>query len=234
MSEEGVLLEDIVRHLLENDEIAIRITQDTLFDIYNKVRNTPIEEAVWSRLISFYKTPLPEEIVNDLINRRVAIIDLGHSKQEDKVMWRLAELVEEALLTLAIEIYTNDSYNDEVTEKLFKKFFHNAWMMETLAYKKPSSHNKKRIYENYIQMSVEKERLEKIVSVLEVADRAKKNNLTPEELSLLYKTGIPEVLLSLAENPITSIDLLTKLKDISGIKFAKQIRHQALLNIQKK
>jgi hypothetical protein len=83
-------------------------------------------------------------------------------------------------------------------------------------------------------MSVEKGRLEKLVSVLEAADRAKKTNLTPEELSHLYKTGIPEVLLSLAENPITSIDLLSELKEISGIKLAKQIRHQALLNLQKK
>jgi hypothetical protein len=144
MSKEGGLLKDIVRHLLENDEIASRITQDTLFEIYNKVRDTPIEEAVWSKLISIYETPLPEGIVNDLINRRIAIIELGHSKQEVEVMWRLAELVEEALLTLAIEIYTNASFNDEETEKLFKKFFHNTWMMETLAYKKPSSQNKKK------------------------------------------------------------------------------------------
>lgn len=141
----------LIEQLINDGEIEFEITEDTVFEVYKTVKNTDVEEIVWRRVVFLYDKPLTKQIVFDLIDRKIALVELGHTKQDYEVMWKLAEIVDEALLTLAIDIYTKRNFGIEETEILFNIFYDHTWMLETLIRNEPSSIEKRRLLEAALQ-----------------------------------------------------------------------------------
>lgn len=142
---------ELIEQIINDGEIELVLTEDTVSEVYKTVKNTDVEEIVWRRLVFLYDKPLTKQIAFDLIDRKIALVELGHTKQHYEVMWKLAELVDEALLTLAIDIYTITSFGVEETEILFNKYYDHKWMLETLIRTEPSSIEKRRLLEAALQ-----------------------------------------------------------------------------------
>ncbi|MGO4350086.1 hypothetical protein AB4Z45_31940 [Paenibacillus sp. MCAF9] len=223
-----------IEQLLHSNQMEIELTEDILFEIYNEAKNTDGEEEAWKNLISLYDKPLPKQIAFSLIDRNIAIMDLGHSKQDYDVLWRLAEIVDEALLTLAIDVYTQLSFGHEEMELLFNKYDNHKWMMESLIYKQPSSPEKRRLLEAAIKRNMDADRLQRLLTVVDAAKYTSRNDLTLEEFQSLFETKEPYVWLSLAQNANTPVYILNKLLEATSIKNARAIRHSANINIQGK
>lgn len=223
-----------IKQLLHSNQMEIELTEDILFEIYNEAKNTDGEEEVWKKLISLYDKPLPKQIAFSLIDRNIAIMDLGHSKQEYDVLWRLAEIVDEALLTLAVGVYTQLTFGHEEMELLLNKYDNHNWMMESLIYKQPSSPEKRRLLEAAIKRNMDADRLQRLLTVVDTAKYASRNDLTLEEFQSLFETKEPYVWLSLSQNPNTPVDILNKLLEATSIKNARAIRQSANVNLQGK
>lgn len=204
-----------------------------LFEVYNAVKGTDFEEAVWRSLILLYGKPLPKEVAFDLIDRMVALLDLGHSKQEYEVLWKLAEVVDEALLALAIDVYTNISIGINETELLFNKFHVNRWMLETLIYIEPSSPEKRKLLESAILKNMDSDPLQSLLTVVDNAKLASRSDLTIEQFHFLFETKEPFVWLSLSQNANTPVDILNQLAEVADVKNARQIRHSASVSLRK-
>jgi hypothetical protein len=212
----------------------LELTEDTVFEIYKTVKNSDVEEIVWRRLVFLYDKPLTKQIVFDLIDRKIALLELGHTKQDYDVMWKLAEIVDEALLTLAIDIYTNRTFGIEETEILFNKFYDHKWMLETLIRTEPSSIEKRRLLEAALQRNIDADSLQRLLTVMDNAKLARRNDLSIEEFHALFQMNEPYVWLSLSINPKTPADILNRLVDVRDIKNAKRIRNSARINLRKK
>ncbi|WP_127583395.1 hypothetical protein [Paenibacillus koleovorans] len=223
----------LIEQLLEGTEVNSEITEDVLSELYHRLRSTDMEAAVWEELVFLYKRPLPKTIAYDLIDRNIALIHLGHTKQEYEVMWKLAELVDEALLTLASDIYTQRNFSLEETEILFDKFHGNTWMLETLIRKNPSSPEKRKLLESAILKNKDSARLHRLINVLHNEQLARRTDLSSEEFYFLFMTNEPTVWLALSQNPNTPVEILSKLLVVEHMNKAKRIRHAARLNLSR-
>lgn len=223
----------LIEQIIKGDEIELELTEEILFEIYNAVKNSDVEETVWRELVFLYDKPLSKQIAFDLIDRKIALVELGHTKQEHEVMWKLAEMVDEALLTLAIDVYTKITFGIDETEILFNKYHNNSWMLETLIHREPSSTEKRRLFESALQKNTDSDSLQRLLNVVDNAKLARRNDLTIEEFNSLFQTNEPIVWLSLSKNPNTPADILNKLLDVKNIKNARQIRNSASINLSK-
>ncbi|MBV9467857.1 MAG: hypothetical protein JOZ57_01275, partial [Abitibacteriaceae bacterium] len=75
-----------------------QVSYETLLELNHKVRNCPCEEPIWEAILWHIEHPLPTQVAHDLIERKIAITLLGHTIQNEEIMWRLAPLVDETLL----------------------------------------------------------------------------------------------------------------------------------------
>lgn len=186
---------------------------------------------MWRKLLFLYNKPLSKEVAFDLMDRRIALTDLGHTRQDDEVMWKLAELVDEALLTLAADVYIKPLYGLDETEKLFDQFHNNRWMLENIVYKEHSSIQKRMLLEAAIQKNIHSEELQSLLTIVDQARLASRADLSIEDFQFLFKTNEPLIWLSLSKNPNTPADILNYLTDVKTIKNAKQIRNFARKNL---
>ncbi|MGO4543486.1 hypothetical protein AB4Z29_01620 [Paenibacillus sp. 2TAB23] len=226
-------MDSFIDHILKDKNVALELTENRMFEVYNAVKHTDIEGEVWSKLSLSYGEPFPQPIVMDLIDRKIALVAIGHTRQEHQVMWRLAELVDEALLTLAIDMYTIESFEIDSMASLLNKFSGNRWMLETLIFKKPSSLEKRSLLESAIQQNSHSVDLQRLMIVLDHAELASRSELTNEQFYFLFETNEPKVWLSLSQNVNTPEAILNKLLGVANIKNAKQIRHAARASLAK-
>ncbi|CAM4470032.1 hypothetical protein PAEN110709_20005 [Paenibacillus endophyticus] len=227
------MMDSFIDHILKDEYVASELTENRLFEVYNAVKHTDVEDEIWSKLSLSYGGSLPKPIVMDLIDRKIAIMALGHTRQEHQVMWRLAELVDEALLTLAIDMYTIECFGIDPMASLLNKFCGNRWMLETLIYKNPSSLEKRSLLESAIQQNSHSVELQRLMIVLDHAKLASRADLTNEQFYFLLETNEPKVWLSLSQNENTPEAILHILLGAANIKNAKQIRHAARASLAK-
>lgn len=123
------IIGNLIEQIIKDDEIDSEITEDMLFELYNEIKNSDVEETVWRKVVFLHKKPLSKQIAFDLIDRKIALMELGHTRQDYEVMWKLAEMVDEALLTLAIDVYTKPTFGIDETEILFNKFYDHRWIL---------------------------------------------------------------------------------------------------------
>jgi len=76
--------------------------------------------------------------------------------------------------------------------------------------------------------------LQRLLTVVESAKLARRNDLSMEEFNALFQMNEPHIWLSLSINPKTPADILNRLVDVRDIKNAKRIRNSARINLRKK
>lgn len=98
--------------------------------MHQKIRNHKCEAAVWDAIIFRLSAPLPTQIAHDLIDRDVIVGQLGHTRQGDEIQWRLASLIDEALLTLVWDFFTNSTYEVAQLQKLLSEHPDHVWLLD--------------------------------------------------------------------------------------------------------
>jgi hypothetical protein len=203
------------------------VSDDTLLRLHHKLRNTVCEERIWEVVLAVLKTPLPPSIAYDFIDRRIAINVLGHTKQINTVQWRMAAFHDEALLTLAIDVYTSPQRDLAELHALFQDFPDHLWMLETLVRQNPSHPQKEHALVALITNHPRAEKLLSIYRIHRSAMLAKDPNLRLETIEELFRSREPHVLKALAANPQTPTHLLAELATIKHMSLARDIRRIA-------
>ncbi len=129
--------EDVARHEVESladveprKFASTRVSAHTLQELHRKIRAQECESIVWDALIFYLLEPLPPDIAHDLISRDIIVSQLGHTRQNDEVQWRLASLVDEAFLTFVWDMFTKPIYSASEFEKLLGQHPEHLWLLE--------------------------------------------------------------------------------------------------------
>jgi hypothetical protein len=130
---ENYLAEKEVESLLGMQSSKYRssdVSADTVHELHLKIRDQKCEAAIWDAVIFRLSEPLPSPVAHDLIDRRIIVSQLGHTRQNDDVQWRLASLVDEALLTLVHDLFTDSKYTASELEELLARHPEHFWLLE--------------------------------------------------------------------------------------------------------
>lgn len=218
-----------------------KVSDEVLLNLHQSFRFQPDEEYLWSLIIPILADPLPDTIAHDLIRRKLNLSALAHTRQSTSSLRLLAPLVDEALLTLAQELYANADYSTSDFKKLLEQYSSHHWMLEKLAYCSPSSPEKKAIFLDIVAGHPDREKLESLTQGMsdfyqqcEEEERQKAYNLQrahestgADEIRQLWKTNDPAVLLELTRNPSTPRNVLLLLSQVRKLNGAPKIRHGA-------
>ncbi|HEX8834027.1 MAG TPA: hypothetical protein VF719_07485 [Abditibacteriaceae bacterium] len=98
--------------------------------LHLKIRSQKCETKIWDAIISRISGPLPTSAAHDLIDRDIIVDQLGHTRQDDEVQWRLGSLVDEALLTLVWDFFTNPIYEVAELQKLLSQHPNHLWLLD--------------------------------------------------------------------------------------------------------
>jgi hypothetical protein len=108
--------------------------------------NTLYEEHVWTLVLQHIAHALPDDSCNDLIDRNISLSALGHSRQSALVLMRLVPFVDEVLLTVAIDLYTNPQKSDAEFGDILHRYSSHYWLLQSLAHQKAPSTTKEKAF----------------------------------------------------------------------------------------
>lgn len=222
---EDFALDSKIKNLvsIENDKI--------ISDFKNKLQGHDFENEIWDETLYHYPKQLPDEICLYLIENKIAITTLGHTRQSDKIMWILGKYVDEAALTLGKEIYNKESYSLDELNRLLETFYDMHWLWNSLIFENPSCSDKLDLFNGLLDkrddfIDIKERKLE-----LDVEKVLKQTN-SVDLITKYFADNNPRFYQLIAQNPYTPIDLLNELKDIKDIIFARNIRNYAIENIR--
>lgn len=220
------------------------ISEPILCELHQKLRGQKCEPWIWSALLKLLGHSLPDEIVFDFIERFEPnshfIVSLGHSRQSEIVMWKLAPLVDEALLTLAKNFYGDANSPLQKFEEVLRRFPSHRWMLESLGHCAASTLEKRRTYEKAIENHSERELWIDINPRIEPNQKRlfaplDLNRLGPDErMKALYGRYNAQKILNFARDDATPDEILRELEDLSGFPNAKEIRIAARANLRRR
>lgn len=211
-----------------------------------KIRGLECEKNLWWGLLHVLDHALPESVAHDLIDREIHVTLLGHTRQTDEVQGRLADLVDEALLTIAKEFYTDNAHSIEEFESILKKHHDHHWMLSSLAHDAVSSPEKSALLEQFLM------RHDDATYLMETKRNVGNQRVSPsydnqekcpvwmsvpispakDQLTELYGTREPEGLKLLASDAQTPVEILEELSNIRDIPMAAEIRRRADYNLR--
>jgi hypothetical protein len=131
------------------------VSSECIESLHKKLRNETCESGIWEALLRFLGDPLPSTVAHDLIDREIAVLDMGHTRQCDEIQWRLSELVEEALLTLIMERYVDERYDQESFLEVFNPHSAHGEVLEMLSFHIASCREKEEIFLDAASQNVE-------------------------------------------------------------------------------
>lgn len=119
-----------------------RLIDRMLERLHRETRGMCWEPDFWSAVWEGLPTRLPRKIAESLIRREINIDELGHLLLDDDLLWRLADRVDEALLTLAKRRYHQPRYDADAFEEVLYAFPTHDWMLRSLRGLVPSHEEK--------------------------------------------------------------------------------------------
>jgi hypothetical protein len=206
-----------------------------------KIRGLECEPNIWWGLLAVVYHPLPDKVAHDLIDRDIHVEFLGHTRQSDAVQWRLADLVDEALLTIAKEIYSREEHGADELRAVLEKYPDHHWMLSSLAFSATSSPEKSVLLEKFLMRHADAEHLMEIKKTVGDTRKRIAANYTRDwqEVSTALSLGqlpgfygTPEDLKSLASSAETPIEILEELMHIAKSPMAREIRRRANFNLR--
>lgn len=121
---------DALLRASHNAAIVGGVSDEIVRAFHSKVRGRECEATLWNAVLFRLRAPLPPEIAHDLIDRDIVVGQLGHTRQKDDVQWRLASLVDEALLTFVWDMFTQALYPAAEFEKLLFQHPGHVWLLD--------------------------------------------------------------------------------------------------------
>lgn len=170
----------------------------------------------------------PHDLLLEIYESGLCLDDLGHRQGPRVLLEKLANEAKypEAILTLAIQFYTDSSITVDEYNGFLRRHADNDWMLETLVRRQGSSAEKELLLEGAIGLHPEANRLRHLMEVNRWSQRAARA-ADPEEIERLYSTGEPAVWLALAGNGATPRRLLEQLAEATNVRLARRIRNGA-------
>lgn len=215
-----------------------QVSDETLLELNHKVRNCPCEEPIWEAILWHIEHPLPTEVAHDLVDRKIAITLLGHTMQNEEIKWRLAPLVDEALLTLAKEFYMNPERSVEELQSVLRQYPDHQWMLSSLAHCYSSSIEKRAVFIEVVKQRPDADALLRILPVESMSPSKRRATCISipivHQLESLYGTRVPEEILAIASNPQTPYEILEELVQLRGVALSRRIRIAADQNLRRR
>lgn len=170
----------------------------------------------------------PDDILFELYERGICLTELAHRKGPRRLLERIAKETRypEAIITVAIELYTCDQESAEVFQRFLAEHADCYWMLESLAHQLGSSGEKTTAFREVASGHTDSERLLKRIQVIEW-ERQAMVEMRIGELHRLFETREPKVWRSLARNPKSPPEILERLAEAKGIPLAREIRNEA-------
>lgn len=226
----------------ETYRISGRVPQDMLLQLHRKIRNTSSESRIWSGVLWCLQHPLPGEVAHDLLDRKISINELGHSRQHEDVQWRMAAFYDEALLTLAKDRYCKRKYNLSEFQRVLDFNPTHIWMLSSLAHAEGSSRAKVQAFlavvrqhsdaENLLEIhetmsDVRRQMKEQSANYVRQLKQAANFEITDEEARNLYQTQDRDICLTLIKNPHLCASVLEEMMQLRRFEGAAQVRGAA-------
>lgn len=215
------------------------VSEPTLLAVHRKMRESEWEQHVWVGLLSQSNHPIPDDVALDLIEREIAISWLAHSPQSEAILWRLAPLMDEPILTLAKRFYADSNRTLEELEEVLRRFPDCEWMLHSLAFCSASSFEKRRAYEKAIENHPEREKWmeihpaigagQKHFSYFDWSDLGREVGFVD-----LYGNYDAEQILEMARDEQTPDEILRELEEVRALANAKEIRIAARANLRRR
>ncbi|MGD1917194.1 MAG: hypothetical protein ACFCBV_13545 [Phycisphaerales bacterium] len=106
------------------------------------VRGQAWEETFWDHVLPRIATAIHDTIASDLLERGVSVTLLGHQPLSDRLLFRMIDEVDEALLTLAKRRYLHGKYTPDQFEEVLYAGRRSTWMFHSLMGLRPSHDGK--------------------------------------------------------------------------------------------
>lgn len=121
-----------------DEKPASPLVDSLLHRLLAAVKGQPWEETFWDQVLPSVYNAIPDDIAEDLLDRGVSIHLLGHQPLSDRMLFRLIDVVDEALLTLAKRRYIHDRYDADAFEEVLYASPKHEWMLSSLIMLQPS------------------------------------------------------------------------------------------------
>ncbi len=114
--------------------------------LHDKIRSYSCETAIWDAVLWYLAHALPITVAHDLIDRGIATVMMGMTRQVDEIQWRLATFSEDALYTLIRERYQKPHFSVLQFETMLEMYLytvHGDGILYMLSFYKTPSLEKK-------------------------------------------------------------------------------------------
>lgn len=209
-----------------------QVNQLTLNSIKTKLQGSKIENLFWEKTLLFISIEsLKDELIEYFINNKIALDILGHLPLPDKHLRSIANVSEEAVVTLGKRYYIEDKYMDYEFEKFINDYTNCYALWSTILSLRPSKNKKRKILIKRLFLNTDFDDLKKRV----IEENKEKTLIKTKKIEMIeecYKTRKEGFLKAIAQNPATPQYILTELAIIKNVKYANIIRGYANRNLE--
>jgi hypothetical protein len=99
-------------------------------EIHLRIKGTAFERQLMGELLHIVP---PDDVLEDMLSRDVLVDQIGHLPLADSLLWRLADQVPEALLTLGKRRFLNAPYTADQFEEVLYAYPSHYWLFSSLA-----------------------------------------------------------------------------------------------------
>lgn len=221
-----------------DDVSKVKVSPIEIATARSKLNGTDLEEQFWDQSLQYLEyNPGLDELLNYLIDNRIALLTLGHLSLPDQFLWRLVDDVDEAILTLGKRYYQNQKYSIEDFIWFLNKYHNKPWLWdsllhgELLGYGCSPDAGKSTILVKLLFAKTDFDDLKRYVIQTRIAKRLEKTSCQ-KLLLKYYRTNNPYYWRAIASNPAAPSFLLQELSIVEKVKYASQIRNLAKINLE--
>lgn len=224
--------------LLNNEEEMIQaldsLPQGTMLqidstiqeDILHRLSHSQCEEAIWSKLLPLIEPKrISDMVLSHLIRHKMLLLDLCHMELSDRWLKELSIFDEMPVYTLAKRYYLTESYTDGDFIDFYHRFLHAQ--IDIILF----------LLDNYldsckrsllIYLCQRFHPVNEAIAKRILAERVR-NSLDHSEIKAYYEEYKADgvILLAIAGNLYTDIDILQMLSQIKSVSFANSIRQKS-------
>ncbi|MBQ6707603.1 MAG: hypothetical protein IJM97_01485 [Clostridia bacterium] len=211
-------------------KINLSLSQTDIIEFFNKVithfRGSENEDDVWDQLLSMLSpNNIPDEVLEYLIEKKIALMQLCHMDLSDKWLEKLSEYDDAPIYTMFKRYYLSDNYSEEDFANFYQKYISAKYLYISMHFLGLYTEAKKR--KLLLSLCANDDEIED-KNELELYMIAEQIKTTTDEKAILkaYEkyNDVGIVLQSIAKNHFAPCVILSELCSIKGVKNAASIR----------
>jgi hypothetical protein len=177
----------------------------------------------------------PEDLLLELCDRGEYLDDLGHRTGPPRLLEKLAaqHRYPEAILTLGKGLYTDPAEPAAKLHAFLIEYRDLPWLFESLAHASARPPEKEEVLLNVADQLPVGDAVRAVLEERRLEQHARDTS-DPAEAERLYRLGRPQLWRALAGNPNTPEPLLQALREVRGVKFARETRTRAQENLDRR